>query len=428
MNRAVLLAFAALCALAARSGAVDPKQRTDSGQFTVYCENVELRRQVASFAVQTKDQVLAMLGESDTWRRPIVLTIDNASSPSQPLADLRVIDSAVGMKIEIAVNLRTETQDVNLQKYLVRALLLEYMYRRTGVTGGAAYVEPPWWLVEGVVQKLRQRESGLDTDFYRKLVETNKLPPIEDFLRHKPDELGPTALAMDGALAMCLLQLLIDQPSGRDHLAAFLRAWPAADGDSIAALGRQFRALSGGAAAIQKWWVLNLARFAAADRYRGLTAEESDRQVVALLEFDIKNPKTGQTQRYSVEQFAEYLKIPGSRQVLATQRAGLVALSPRANALLRPVIAEYEQALALLERGKSRGMKERLERAGQLRSAIVRRIDEIADYMNWFEATQLTGSSRAFEGYLKTANELSEQDKLHRDPIARYLDSIAKEY
>jgi 5'-deoxynucleotidase YfbR-like HD superfamily hydrolase len=82
----------------------------------------------------------------------------------------------------------------------------------------------------------------------------------------------------------------------------------------------------------------------------------------------------------------------------------------------------------LLERGKSRGIKERLERAGQLRAAIVRRIDEIADYMNWFEATQLTGSSKAFEGYLKTANELSEQDKLRRDPIASYLDSIEKQY
>jgi hypothetical protein len=428
MNRAVLLAFAALSALSVRVDAVDPKQRTDSGQFTIYCENVELRRQITSFAVQTKDQVLSFLGESDTWRRPIVLAIDNASSPDQPLASLRVIDSAVGMKIEITVNLRTGTPDVNLQKYLVRAILLEYMYRRTGVTGGAAYVEPPWWVVEGMVQMLRRREAGLNSDFFRRLVETNKLPPIEGFLAQKPDELGPTALAMDGALAMCLLQLLIDQPSGRDHLATFLRAWPDAGGDSIGALGREFRALEGGAAVIQKWWVLNLARFAAADRYQGLTAQESDQQVVALLEFDIRNAKTGQTRHFNVQQFDEYLKIPESRQVLAAQRAALVALSLRANALLRPVIAEYEQALALLERGKSRGIKERLERAGQLRAAIVRRIDEIADYMNWFEATQLPGSSKLFEGYLKTANEISEQDKARRDPIARYLDSIEKEY
>jgi hypothetical protein len=427
MNRAALLAFAVLFALAARMNAVDARERTDSGQFTVYCENTELRRQVASFAVQTKDQVLAMLGESDTWRRPIVVTIDNASSPEQPVAGLRVVASVVGMKIEIAVHLRTEPQDVNLQKYLVRAILLEYMYRRTGVDGGAAYAEPPWWVVEGMVQMLRRRETGADSDFFRKLVETNKLPPIENFLAQKPDELGPTAQAMDGALAMCLLQLLIDQPSGRDQLAAFLRAWPKADGDSIAALSRSFQGLTGGVAAIQKWWVLNLARFAAADRFQGLTAEETDRQVAALLEFDVRDDKTGKSQHYNVQQYAEYLKLPGSRAVLAAQRGALVALSPRANALLRPVIADYEEAFSLLARGKSRGMRERIERAGQLRAAIVRRTGEIADYMNWFEATQLGGSSKVFERYLKTASELSEQDKQHRDPIARYLDGIEKQ-
>lgn len=428
MSRLALLAFAAVLAWTTRAAAVDAKQRTDSGQFTVYCEDSNLRRQVASFAVQTKDQVLAMLGESDTWRRPIVLTIQSATAPKQAPASLRVVDSAVGMRIEISVHLPPEPADVNLQKYLIRAVLLEYVYRKTGVTGGAAYVEPPWWVVEGFVQAFRRRDAGVDSDLFRKLVETNKLPPIENFLAPKPDELGAMARAMDGAMAMCLIQLLIDQPSGRDHLADFLRAWPDANGDAIAALGQHYPALAGGAAAIQKWWVLNLARFGASERHQGLTAEATDREIGALLEFDVSDQKTGQSRRYRVAEFLEYLNLRESRKILANQRAALVALSIRANALLRPVVREYEEAFALLERGKSRGMRERLERADRLRSAIAHRMEEIADYMNWFEATQLGGRSNLFDSYLQTANELSEQEKLRRDPIARYLDDLEQQY
>ncbi len=427
MKLRALLVLICLLALAARVKAVDPRGRTDSGQFTVYCENVALRQQIASFATQTKDQVIAIIGESDTWRRPIVVTIASASSPDQPLARLNVIASAVGMKIEINVHLREERHDVNLQKYLVRAILLEYMYRRTGVTGGEAYTEPPWWVVEGIVRMLRRRDFAEDSGFFRNLVETNKLPPIEHFLLQKPDELGPTAKAMDAALAMCLLQSLIDQPSGRDHLATFLHKWPEANGDAVGALGREFRALEGGAASIQKWWVLNLARFASADRYLGLTAEETDQQIGALLDFEIRDTKSGKTQRFNVKQFEEYLKIPGSRQVLAAQRAGLVGLSPRANALFRPVLAEYEESMALLERGKTRGVAERLERASRLCTVIRRRVEEIADYMNWFEATQIEGSSNLFEGYMKTADEFAEQERRSRDAIARYLDTIEKQ-
>lgn len=427
MKRAALLAAAAWLACAAGAMAVDPRARSDSGQFTVYCEDANLRRQVTSFAATTKEHVLTMLGESDTWRQPIVITIQDATSPNQPIANLRMVQSDAGMKIAIDVHLRTEPSDVNLQRYVVRAVMLEYMYRRTGITAGA-YAEPPWWLVEGTVELIRRRENGMDSDLFRKLVETNKLPPIADFLAQKPDELGPTALAMDRALSLCLLQLLLDQPSGRSHVAAFLRTWRDAGGDSIAALAKEFPALAGGQAAIQKWWVLNLARFAAADRYQALSAEETDRKIAELLEFDIREEKSGETRHFKIAEFPQFVKLRESRGVLAMQRAGLVALSTRANPLLRPVVAEYEEALALLERGKSRGLRERLERADRLRVAIVQRVGEIADFLNWFEATQLGGRSKAFDSYLKTANELSEQDKQHRDPIGRYLDDLEKQY
>ena len=426
MNSRLLLPAAALLALLAHAGAVSPRQRTDSGQFTIYCEDANLRRQIASVAAQTKDDMLALLGESDGWRRPIVVTVALEAAPGQAPATLRVVESAVGMKIEILVQVGKEPVDVNLQKHLLRAVLLEYMYRH-GVKPGASYVEPPWWIVEGAAELLRRREGGPEPRFFRTLIETNKLPPIEAFLGEKPDELGPTALTVDRSLAMCLVQLLLDQPEGRRRLAELLRAWPESDNDAIAALGRAFPALAGGAPVLQKWWTVNLAHFAAADRLLSLSAEDTDRQLAALLEFEV--PQTdGTVRRFAAQDFAEYLKLPQSRTVLIGKRAALVALSARANVLLRPVLSEYDECLAQLARGKTRGIHDRLERAARLRTALTHRAGEIADYLNWFEATQMGTRSGAFDNYLKTASELSEQDRKRRDPIARYLDELEREY
>ncbi|MGB8169348.1 MAG: hypothetical protein WCF18_17755 [Chthoniobacteraceae bacterium] len=428
MNLRALLSAAGLLAFLANAGAASTRQRTDSGQFTIYCDDGNLRRQVASFCAQTKDETLALLGESDHWKRPIVVTLalDGTPATEKNPATVRVVDSAVGMKIEILVHVSREPADVNLQKHLIRAVLLEYMYRG-GVQTGATYAEPPWWLVEGAVELFRKRDGGPEPHFFRTLIEKNKLPPIAAFLAEKPDELGPTALAVDRALAMSLVQLLTEQPDGRRRLASLVRHWAEADEDPLVALGREFPALAGGAPIVQKWWTLNLARFAAADRLRILPPDETDRQLGALLTFEVPHAD-GSSQRFAASDFAEYLKRPASRQVLATQHAALTALSARANGLLRPVLSEYTECFALLARGKTRGIRDRLDHAARLREAVTRRAGEIADYLNWFEATQMGSRSHAFDNYLKTANELSDQETKRRDPIARYLDELEREY
>jgi hypothetical protein len=40
----------------------------------------------------------------------------------------------------------------------------------------------------------------------------------------------------------------------------------------------------------------------------------------------------------------------------------------------------------------------------------------------------MVARSGAFDSYLKVANEISERDRKRSDPIARYLDSLEKEY
>jgi len=432
MKRHALPWLAALVAICLPVRGLDLKDRSESGtkQFIVFSPDVRLRQRVASYADEVKADLLQLLGESDRWRMPIVVMIERASAVegTPPPASVRLVATPAGSKIDIDVKIGSDPGAVNLQKHLLRALLLEYAYRGVPVKGGAQVVEAPWWVLEGLIEMERRREAGVDSDLFRRLVETNHLPPLEGFLLEKPGELGPTALAVDRALAMCLLQMLIEQPGGHEALARLVRDWPQSNGDVMALLAREFPGVAGNAQTLQKWWTVNLGRYAAADRYAGLTVEGTDKALSQLLELEFGINKAGDKKTFAVADYAQFMKLPSSRATLASRHREILELSTRANVLMRPVVVDYEQTFALLSRGKKHGIRDRIAKAEEYRAFALRRISDIADYLNWFEGTQMKSRSEAFDNYLKTANELSEQDKRQTGPISEYLDELEQEF
>ena len=86
------------------------------------------------------------------------------------------------------------------------------------------------------------------------------------------------------------------------------------------------------------------------------------KQLTPLLSLEIPTGKEGEKKTFPIGDFAQYLKLPASRAALAGRRNEIVALGTRANPMLRPVLADYGQALALLARGKTSGVRERLTR------------------------------------------------------------------
>jgi hypothetical protein len=431
MNLRFMLGMAGFFLALAGAKAVDPRQRSDSvsQQFSVYCDDVRLRHRVVSFVEEVKTDVLQLIGMPDRWKAPIVVTIEKETmgNPGPPSV-VRLVETPGGPKIAIDVRIGDDPAAVNLQKQVVRAVLLEYAYRDTPIRGGTAFVESPWWVIEGAIQIARTRDVGVESDLYKSLIETNKLPPIEEVLAEKPADIGATAMAVDQALALCLVQLLIDQPGGRESLARLVREWPHSNGDSAALLRKEFPGLALQQETLQKWWTLNLARFSAWDRYTGLTAEETEKELIPLLQIEAPPNKRDAQKAFAVGEFDQYLKRPGIRAILNEHHAAIIALGSRANALYRPVIADYEAVFASLAKGRKRGVRERLAEGEHTRSLVIRRTVEIADYLNWFEATQMGSKSDTFDSYLKTANEISEQDRKRADPIGRYLDDLEQEF
>ncbi len=406
-----------------------PRTVSASKQFFIFCTDPAARSQVASYTEEIKSSLLQVLGEPDRWKYPILITLKQVpATQGQPPAVLSLYQYDAGLKIQIDVPLGSDPSKVNLQRLLVRALLLEFSYRDQPqlVKPGQPYVEAPWWLIEGVMQIFLRRETGLDTDLFKRIVDVNRLPPIGKFLAGQPSDFDGSAIeTMDQACAMCLVQLLTDQPGGRASLASLVRHWPQGNGDSVASLTREFGGLAKNEQSLQKWWTLNLARFSAADRYKGLNSDETDKQLAAALQLQIAKPGSTAPQPYALADFDDFLKLPASKDALTTCLNALNVLGTTAPSFYRPVVAEYQEIVGLLQHGKTHGLKSRIAKVDQLRADLHQRMTAIVDYLNWFEATQVSVRSGKFEGYLKAANELAEPPP-RQDPLSRYMDEQSK--
>ena len=428
MNARHLL-LTALLAAAVRVEAAAPvaANRTVSGsrQFTIFSTDKALRSRVASLADEVKGDVLGLLGERiDRWKIPVIIALDAADELCSQPVTFQMISTPGGAQIDIAVRIGSDPAAVNLHKQLVRAVLLELAYRdRPPVRAGERYLEAPWWLTDGIIEILRRRDRGVDTELFTRLVETNRLPSIQQFVQLRDANLGATANAIDSACALGLVQLLLEQPDGPAALARLVRHWPANGEDPVAALGKEFSPLAANNAALQKWWTLNIARYAASSRYRGLTLADSGTQLAALLSIELPIDKAGTKKIFAIADYPQFLKLPAARTALLARQRGTVALSAQAHALLQPVVAEYEEIFAGLAKGKTRGIADRIARAESYRATVVHRMAEITDYLNWYEATQLGERSNSFDGYLKAAEEFARSE-----PISKYLDLLQKEY
>ena len=89
---------------------------------------------------------------------------------------------------------------------------------------------------------------------------------------------------------------------------------------------------------------------------------------------------------------------------------------------------EYQEVVALLARGKRRGIAKRLARVEITREQLAARMSEIDDYMNWFEATQMKSGSGNFTGYLKAVDQSQLPAPRRHDPLSVYVDALEDQF
>jgi hypothetical protein len=130
----------------------------------------------------------------------------------------------------------------------------------------------------------------------------------------------------------------------------------------------------------------------------------------------------------SLEELAQH-KVSSSEKVALDQlKRDLMFFVPQTNPVLRPIGREYQEIVALLVRGKRRAVVKRLSRLEVTRQQIAARMNEIDDYMNWFEATQMNSGSGNFTGYLKAVDQSRVPAPRRHDPLSVYVDALEDQF
>ena len=424
----------------ARALDIMPHSLSRSRQFVVYAKDGALRGAVGTVGDDTKDAILHALGQQDEWKIPVVVDL-RAPEPGLPDAHspvrLSFGQTGTGLKIELDLQLGDAARGTRIRDELVRTLLLEMAYRNyDGLGVGTAVTLPPPWLVEGFSAYVDNVEDGVSASMFAALLPTTQTMPISDFLARDPSAMDSTSRAVYRAYSYNLVSLLLqDVEGGRAGMLSFIHdlpKLPAEEARSAGVLAQHFSQLAASPDGLEKWWTLGLARLASTDQFHPYSVQETEEHLVPLLSFqslpDFFND-TATTEIYTLDDFEEFTGHKQNKGLLEGARRGLVELSGRANPLSRPIILGYQEVVQTLAQEHTKGVAVRLQTLAAERKRVLKARDGIADYLNWYEATQVSDQSGDFENYFRTAKQLAQPQTVHRpDAISTYLDGLEMEY
>ena len=394
-----------------------------SRQFILYGADARLRGAVSELAETTKENLLGLLRQPDGWRTPIIvnLQLPQTTRPEIPPAALRFSQTGFGLKLQLDLTIAPELDPPRIERELMRAILLETIYRnQPNVAAGTPYVAPPDWLVEGVLALTPGRDRAA-------LIETlqlaNSVIALDEFLRQRPMLLDSPARVLYRAYSFALVQLLLDSPDGRARLTRYIDNLSRASNDPLADLKAQFPLLRDDP---QQLWQSHIAGLRSSRSYQLLSFAETNKRLEETLR-SAHFTARGSAKPLRLEDLVHRKASPAEKSALRKLGEDLLLLMARAHPALRPVVQEYHDISALLATGKRKRLTARLARLETTRSGLIARMNEIDDYMNWFEATQQTNTSGTFTDYLRSAAESSEPEPRRRDPISVYLDVIEQQ-
>ena len=416
-----------------------PASTSRTHQFTVYARESVVRGGVATLSEDIKAGVQSVLGLRDDWKIPIVINLQKpeAGSPDVlPPKRLLLAQTPAGLKIELDLLLGEAGRGTRIRDEVVRTVVLELAYRdHADAAAGQVFTLPPPWLVEGLSAYLENQEDGVSADLFTALLPTTQELSILAFLDKDPQAMDSTSRSLYRAYSYNLVCLLLrDMSSGRNGLVAFihdLAGRSAEDARGPELLRRHFPDLGNTNDSLEKWWTLGLAQLASADQYQLYSVAETEKRLAATLTFtgpgDAKSggvPKT-----YTLHDFKEFGALKQNRKLLGTMRAGLVELTGRASPLCRSIVVGYQQEVENLSRGRTAHAREKLLALEAARKTVLQQREEIGDYLNWYEATQVTSESGAFEEYFRSARQVNGGQHVHRpDAVSTYLDNLELEY
>lgn len=395
-----------------------------SRQFVVYGADVATRGAISELAEQTKANFLTLLRQRDGWKTEVVINLQpqQANLPEIPPTELRVSQTGFGVKLQLDLTVGQNLDAHLIERQLLRAILVEMIYRNeTNVAPGTPVVDPPDWLVEGVLALTpgRERQALVEA-----LSLSDKAKRLEEFLGQGLEVLDSAGRTVYRARSLALVQLLLEESGGRAKLGRYITNLSHTSNDPVSDLEACFPQSGDD---LEKKWRSTVARLGETQAYRVLTFADTEYRLDELLHAKVSDG-TKQLETLNLNELAGRKASPQEKAAVDRISQELLLFVGTAHPLLRPVARDYQQIAALLARGKRRGIAKRLSRLDMTHKELAARMGEIDDYMNWFEATQMESRSGAFNDYLKAADQSQLAASKRRDPLSVYLDALADHF
>jgi hypothetical protein len=395
-----------------------------SGQFIIYGGDAAWRGAVSAAAERTKANLLAVLQQRDQWTTVAVINLQPSAAnlPEIPTAALRFGQTGSGLKLQLDLAISQEMNSVAIEGELLRVTLLEMIYRnQTAIPSGAAYVEAPEWLTEGLLALTPNRDR---TSLASALAVSECVIPLDEFLRERPELLDSVGRSVYHAYSFALVQLLVESADGPARLRRYIDKLAFASNDPLADLRSAFPQLAG---SDERIWKSKIASMKNSGRTDLLAFSQTDEKLEQLLQTRFSSVD-GREKALSLEDLCQKKPTPAQRAALQKFTQELMLLGAHANPILRSIIQDYQQLVAQLALGKNRAVAARLTELKTLRATLSGRMGEIDDYLNWFEATQLETPSGAFADYLRAAGDERNRQPRRHDALSVYLDALEEQF
>jgi hypothetical protein len=419
------IALACFVAVNAASAAPSEQSISTSRQFIVYGNDLALRGIICDLAERTKRELLGLVGRRDDWSTPIVINArrSQANFPEFPRLKVDLGQTGFGLKLQVDLLIDGATSRPEIRHELLRALILEMMYRREPqLPSGTAYATPPDWLLEGIPSE----EPDLPRERVAALVAlSGSVWPLHRFVAQRTELLDAAARKLYRAYSRALVDLLSRRPAGPRRLTQFILYLPRASNDPMEDLRNHFPETFGTESA-ETTWQKHIARVATDHAYQLLSGAETERRLDEILRLRITD--RGPERNYDLVEFQVFQKHKTAKNALVALANNLTALAKRAHPVYASIIAEYTRIVSSIERGRTRNVPKRLAQLASTRKAMSAQMRQIDDYLNWFEATSQVKPSGQFVDYMKAAERAAQPGRTKRDSISVYLDAIETQF
>jgi hypothetical protein len=317
-----------------------------------------------------------------------------------------IFETETGMKVQLDLYDEAALRSGGFDAGVLSALALHAMHRDQPPCAGKSFALPPPWFIEGLAEEVRRSRDGAPDGVYSALIQSGRPPELEAFFRQKPEILDAASIILYRAQAVSLLRVLKKADGSKKGFAA-LFADPAFFRGGEDSILSAFPSL-GSRSELSKLWTLNIARSSLPPRMASLTVGQSERELVELL----TSVNGGQT-------LSEAAKAKGGAFLMRECVVRLFNLEFRAHPLFQPILEQYRNIASLLASKPKASVSVKIQELENTRVLLVERSEKIADYLNWFEVTQLDETETPHHQPSGSPAATS-----RNNPYSLYLDSL----